>query len=103
MKTFFKCLVIASIAISTASADTICSSDTPKTCVDITKNADTKIQGSFYYTCPATINGKLYQDKLSGNCKNDSTCATLESLYASNLNSNKKLISVSKNTCNTHD
>jgi hypothetical protein len=101
MNTLLKGLMIAGIAISAASADTICSTNTPKTCVDITKNADTSIPGNFYYTCPTTINGQVYQERLSGNCRNDSTCAELKSLYVINL-TNTKLVA-NNNACNTHN
>ena len=102
MNTLLKGLIIAGIAISAASADTICSTNTPKTCVDITKNADASIPGFFYYTCPSTINGKVYQERLSGNCRNDSTCAALVNLFTITLTNQQKLIA-NKNACNTHN
>lgn len=100
--TLINTFIISVMTTTTASALTLCNNSTPKKCVEITKVADQTITGSYYYTCPTTIDGKISQGRLTGNCKNETTCATLESLYQSTFNSMEHIKTKMGKMCDLH-
>lgn len=97
-----KILALLIVGFSSAYATELCSTQPPRVCADVTKVANPTIPGSYYYTCSMTINNQVHQERLFGNCKDEATCATLESFYTAKLNAMQTLPIIAGKNCDTH-